>query len=80
MLAYPQHHQTKGPLPGTALPLEPHLLKIMAGAASWQGGRDPQLLQLCFYVLKFSATHLKKAAVANNRLRARESEQHKSPG
>lgn len=42
----------------------------MAGAASWQSSQDPQLLLLRFYALKFSATHLKKAAVANNRARA----------
>lgn len=42
----------------------------MAGAASRQHGRDLQLPQLCFYALKFSAAHLKKGAVANNRARA----------
>ena len=70
----------EGSSPCTLLGLELRSLKIMAAAASWQRGQDPQLLQLCFYALKFSATHLKKAAVANNRARARESKQHKSPG
>lgn len=52
----------------TLLGLEPPSLKMMAGAASWQHGRDPQLRR---YAPKFSAAHLTKAAVANNRARAR---------
>lgn len=52
----------------TLLRLEPPSLKMMAGAASWQHGRDPQLRR---YAPKFSAAHLTKAAVANNRARAR---------
>lgn len=43
---------------------------MVAEAASWQHGQDPPLLQLRFYAMKFSAAHLKKAAVANNRARA----------
>lgn len=43
---------------------------MVAGAASWQRGWDLRLLQLRFYAMKFSAAHLKKVAVANNRVRA----------
>lgn len=50
------------------LGLEPPSLKMMAGAASWQHSRDPQLHR---YAPEFSAAHLTKAAVANNRARAR---------
>lgn len=48
---------------------EHHWMWIHA-CSNLERGRAPRPLQLGFSALKFSATHLKKAAVANNRARA----------
>ena len=76
MPANPQH-QARGLLPARCRVRSRVLPEIVAGAASWQHGQDPQLLRPRFYALKFSAAHLRKAGGSEQQS---ESEQHKSPG